>query len=219
MYIIIIGAGIIGEGLAHLLTERGHEVLIIEKKEEKCIELMRRHNIPVINGDGTDRSSLLKAEPNKADALVATTKDDAINLLTIVEGKNLEIKSLLSIVNQSDHIPLFKRYGVNIIDNPSLVLAEYLYRLLQKPLLRDFLTIGNGKAEILELVISEKAPVIEKSIEILKLAQKDIIVISIIRDDELILPKGNIVFKEGDRVVIFGKINKIEEILQLFIKK
>ena len=219
MYIIIIGAGLIGEGLAHLLAERGNEVFIIEKKEKKCIELMRRYDIPVINGDGTDRSVLLKTEPTKADALVSTTQDDAINLLAMIEGKELGIKSLISIVNQPEHIILFKRYEVNIIENPSLILAEYLYRLLQKPLLRDFMSIGDGKAEILELLISETAPVVGKSLETLKLAQKDIIIISIVRDDELILPKGNIVFKEGDRVIIFAKVNKIEEILQLFTKQ
>jgi trk system potassium uptake protein TrkA len=219
MYIIIIGAGSIGEGLAHLLTERGNEVLVIEKKEKKCIELIRRYNIPVINGDGTDRSILLRAEPKKADALVSTTQDDAINLLAMIEGKELEIKSLISIVNQPEHIILFKRYGVNTIENPSLILAEYLYRLLQKPLLQDFMSIGDGKAEILELIISDTATVVGKSLEILKLAQRDIIVISIVRDDELILPKGNVIFKEGDRVIIFGKVYKIEEILQLFTKQ
>jgi len=63
---------------------------------------------------------------------------------------------------------------------------------------------------------SHNVGIIEKSE---KEAKKNIIVFSIIRDGELILPNKDNVFIEGDRIVKFGKINKIEEILQLFTKK
>lgn len=216
MYIIVVGAGTIGDNLVSILTNRGHDVVVIEKDSEKCIEVIRRYDILAVNGDATVKSTLKEAGAEKADALVLTTNDDAVNILSILEGKELGIESLISIVSQPEHDIMFRRLGANVVENPATAVAEFLYRLLQRPSIRDFMSIAGGKAEIFEIIVTDKAPVIGKSLEELRLSQKDAVVVTIVRNDELIIPRGNTTIREGDRAVVFTLTERIEETTRMF---
>jgi trk system potassium uptake protein TrkA len=219
MYIIVVGAGRVGESLIKIATERGHNVAVIDKDQDRCTELVEKYDVIVISGDSTVRSVLEDAGALKADALVATTNDDAVNLLTILVGKELGIDSLVSLVSQPEHGLMFRRIGANVMENPASAVAEYLYRVLQRPSIRDFMSIGGGEAEIFEIVVSDKALVVGKTLDTLKLAQKDAILVAITRDDEIIIPRGDTTIKEGDRVTVFTLAKKIEETTRLFIGK
>ncbi|MGD2249854.1 MAG: TrkA family potassium uptake protein [Candidatus Methanofastidiosia archaeon] len=219
MYIIVVGAGRVGESLIKIATERGHNVAAIDKDQDRCTELVEKYDVMVISGDSTVKSVLEDAGALKADALVATTNDDAVNLLTILVGKELGIDSLVSLVSQPEHGLMFRRIGANVMENPASAVAEYLYRVLQRPSIRDFMSIGGGEAEIFEIVVSDKALVVGKTLDTLKLAQKDAILVAIARDDEIIIPRGDTTIKEGDRVTVFTLAKKIEETTKLFIGK
>jgi trk system potassium uptake protein TrkA len=216
MYVIIVGAGMIGESLVNILTSRGHDVVVVDRDSEKCIDLIRRYDVPTVNGDATIRSTLQEAGAEKADALVLTTNDDAVNVISILEGKELGIESLISIVSQPEHDIMFKRLGACVVESPATAIAEFLYRLLQRPSIRDFMSIAGGKAEILEILVTEKAPVVGKLLEELRLSHRDVIVVAIVRDDKLIIPRGSTIIKDGDRAVIFALTERIEETLSMF---
>jgi trk system potassium uptake protein TrkA len=216
MHVIVIGAGMIGESLVSILINRGHDVVVVDRDSEKCIDLIRRYDVPTVNGDATIRCTLEEAGAEKADALVLTTNDDAVNVLSILEGKELGIESLISIVSQPEHDVMFKRLGAQVVENPATAVAEFLYKLLQRPSIRDFMSIAGGKAEILEISVTEKAPVVGKSLEELRLSHRDAIVVAIVRDDELIIPRGSTTIKDGDRAVVFALTERIEETVSMF---
>lgn len=216
MYIIIVGAGRVGQSLIKISTERGHNVVVIDRSEDKCNEIVEKFDVMAINGDSTIKSTLTDAGARKANALVATTNDDAVNLLTILVGKELGIKSLVSLVSQPEHALMFRRIGANVMENPASAVAEYLYRVLQRPSIRDFMSIGGGEAEIFEIVVTSKAQILDKALDDIKLTRKDALIVAITRDDEIIVPRGNTVIKEGDRVTVFALAKGIEEITQLF---
>jgi trk system potassium uptake protein TrkA len=216
MYIIIVGAGRVGQSLIRITTERGHNVVIIDRNEDKCNEVVEKFDVIAICGDSTIKSILIDAGAKKANALVTTTNDDAVNLLTILVGKELGIESLVSLVSQPEHALMFRRIGANVMENPASAVAEYLYRVLQRPSIRDFMSIGGGEAEIFEIVVTSKAQILNKPLDDLKLTQKNALIVAITRDDEIIIPRGNTVVKEGDRVTVFALARGIEKITRLF---
>ncbi|MBU7042354.1 MAG: hypothetical protein HXS47_02090 [Theionarchaea archaeon] len=57
---------------------------------------------------------------------------------------------------------------------------------------------------------------IDKALDDIKLTRKDALIVAITRDDEIIIPRGNTVIREGDRVTVFALAKGIEEITQLF---
>lgn len=199
-----------------IATERKHNIAVVDKDENRCTEIAEKYDVMAIYGDSTIKSILEDAGARRADALAATTKDDAVNLLTVLVGKELKIPSLVSLVSQPEHALMFRRIGVNVMENPASAVAEYLYRILQRPSIRDFMSIGGGEAEIFEIVVTDKAFVVGKTLDSLKLAQKDALIVAITRDDGLIIPRGDTVIKEGDRVTVFVLAKKIEETTRLF---
>jgi len=216
MYIIIVGAGRVGQSLIRITTERGHNVVIIDRNEDKCNEVVEKFDVIAICGDSTIKSILIDAGAKKANALVATTNDDAVNLLTILVGKELGIESLVSLVSQPEHALMFRRIGANVMENPASAVAEYLYRVLQRPSIRDFMSIGGGEAEIFEIVVTSKSQILNKPLDDLKLTQKNALIVAITRDDEILIPRGNTVVKEGDRVTVFALARGIDKITRLF---
>jgi trk system potassium uptake protein TrkA len=216
MYIIVVGAGKVGESLIKITTERGHNVAVVDKNEDKCTEIVEKYDIIAIHGDSTIKSVLEDAGALRAQALVTTTSDDAVNLLTILVGKELGIKSLVSVVSQPEHGLMFRRIGANVMENPASAVAEYLYRILQRPSIRDFMSIGGGEAEIFEIVVTSKALVVGKTLDSLKLSQKGALIVAITRNDDIIIPKGDTTIKEGDRVTVFALAKRIEETTTLF---
>ncbi|MBU7024952.1 MAG: TrkA family potassium uptake protein [Theionarchaea archaeon] len=216
MYIIVVGAGRVGESLVKIATERKHNIAVVDKDENRCSEIAEKYDVMAIYGDSTIKSILEDAGARRADALAATTNDDAVNLLTVLVGKELKIPSLVSLVSQPEHALMFRRIGVNVMENPASAVAEYLYRILQRPSIRDFMSIGGGEAEIFEIVVTDKAFVVGKTLDSLKLAQKDALIVAITRDDGLIIPRGDTTIKEGDRVTVFVLAKKIEETTRLF---
>lgn len=216
MYIIVVGAGRVGESLVRIATERGHNVVVVDKNENRCNEIVEKYDIISINGDSTIKSVLGDAGAHKADALVTTTNDDAVNLLTILVGKEMGIKSLVSLVSQPEHGLMFRRIGANVMENPASAVAEYLYRVLQRPSIRDFMSIGGGEAEIFEIVVTDRAQVVGRSLDDMKLSYKDALIVAITRDEEIIIPRGDTTIQIGDRVTVFALARRIEEITTLF---
>jgi trk system potassium uptake protein TrkA len=215
MYIIVAGAGRIGESLIKIATERGHNVVVIDKKEEKCNEMTDNYDVIAMCGDSTIKSVLEESGARRADALVTTTRDDAVNLLTILVGNELGIKSLVSLVSQPEHAPMFKRIGANVMENPASAVAEYLYRVIQRPSIRDFMSIGGGEAEIFEIVVTSNAKAVGKTLDDLKLSY-DALIVAITRDDTILIPRGNTAIRVGDVVTVFALARRIEEITKLF---
>lgn len=81
MYIIIVGAGAIGCSLMQLALDEGHEVVLIERDDQRAYEASQRFDALVLHADISQAGILEEADVEKVDALVATTNDDATNLM------------------------------------------------------------------------------------------------------------------------------------------
>ena len=216
MYIVVVGAGEIGEKLAYLALRNKDDVVVIEKNKDKCDEIAKKYDAVVINADATVKETLEEAGVDKADALV-TTADDATNLLVISLAKTMGVKSLVSLVRNEESKPMFLEKGVNVVGNPSAITAEYLYRAIRYPTVKDFMSLGN-KAEIFKIDIPPNSKVIGKSIAEVKLPSK-VSIIAIERDGEVIIPMKDTRFKENDIVTILARKDKIDKTTDIFFSK
>ena len=126
MYLIVVGAGGIGSALVEIALRDRHNVVVIEKDPRKAEEISRRHDILVLNRDATSVDALRDAGAERADAIVATTGDDATNLMIVALAQKLEIPSIVSVVNNREHTELFRRLGANVMENPDVIAPEFL---------------------------------------------------------------------------------------------
>ena len=215
MYILIVGLGGIGQNLARIAVAEKHNVVVIDVDQERCKDIAAKYDLISIPGDATSMAVLEEAGIAECDAVICTTGSDAVNLLVTLQAKERGIKSLTTIVNEPEHIEIFKRMGITIHKNPSAVVAEDLYNTMLRPTINDFVSLAGGKAEILEIIIKENSHAAGKAIKDLGLPA-NVLVIAIEREDDVIIPEGSTQIQSGDSVYVFVRRNLVDRIFNLF---
>jgi trk system potassium uptake protein TrkA len=216
MYIIIVGLGGIGRSLTQLAVEHGNNVVIIDRDEQRCSEVLEHYDVLAVTGNATDKSILEDAGIDRADALVATTSDDSVNLMTCWLAKRFKVPTVVSIVNQKEHSDLFSEVGVRISENPDELVAQRLYYWAENPQMQQLASIPGGT--IFEIVAEEGAPLVDHEIRELKV--KDFVFIAIRRaGGELIIPSGNVKIRPGDTITVFTKKEAEDECLAILNKE
>jgi len=203
MYVIIVGGGRTGSALAQRLSERGHNVVVIERDERRAHELAGRLNALVIHGNGAELDVLKDAGLKKADALVALTDADEVNLMACEIAKKQGVPLVIARVNDDAHAEMFESIGIDVaISVPTTLSMLFEKVLLGGSGVYGLLSIGGGKGEVIEVKVGPTSKAAGKSLSELKL--KDVVVATISRGDELIIPKGDTVIQPGDLVALVG---------------
>ena len=216
MYIIIVGLGGIGRSLAAQSVEHGDNVVIIDRNEQRCSAMLEHYDVLAITGNATDKVILEDAGIDRADALVATTSDDSVNLMTCWLAKKFRVPNVVAIVNQPSHSDFFKEVGVRISENPDELVASRLYYWTQNPQLQQLASIPGGT--IFEIVAEAGAPIVGHEIRELKV--KDFVFIAIRRTGgELIIPSGNVKIEPNDTFTVFTKKEAEDDCLRLLNKQ
>lgn len=218
MHLIIVGAGRTGKHVIQSAIQDKHDVYVIEKDEKTASELAANFDCKVILDDASSLEALKEAGAEKADALVTTTDDDAVNILVMMLGKELGIKRLISSVNNEDHIPLFERMGVDTVESPYRLNGQYLYHAIKSPSVKDFMDLGDG-VEIVEFTVEKGSRADGKLIKELnkqRLLPGYSRLVVIRRKNNIIIPEGETRVEAGDLVAVVSKEGITEDLLELF---
>ncbi len=217
MYLIIVGLGGIGRNLVNIAAKDKNDVVVIDENEKRCKEIAEQYDVLTIVGDATQKSILEEANAQRANVLIATTSDDGDNLMMALTAKELGTKNTIAIVNQEEHVEMFKNANVFMLENPDMTVARHLYLTAKRPKIKDFITIGKGKAEIFELIVSDNSRAAGK--ELSQLNIKKGVVVAIERNSDIIMPTGDAVIKAGDLVTIFAKTKEVDAISSIFTRE
>jgi len=217
VYLIIVGLGGIGKNLVRIATEDKNDVVVIDEDEKRCKEIAEKYDVLTIVGDATQKSTLEEANAQRANVLIATTSDDADNLMMALTAKELGTKNTIAIVNQEEHVEMFKKADVSMLENPDMTVARHLYLSAKRPRIKDFIMIGRGKAEIFEVVVAENSRAAGK--ELSQLNIKKGIVVAIERNSDIILPTGDAIIEVGDLVTVFAKTKEVDAISSIFTRE
>lgn len=215
MYIVIVGAGGIGKRLTELALKDGnHNVIVIDRNQERCEEIARKYDAVAINADATQEETLDESEVKKADVLVTTTNDDATNLMVCSLAKNKGVKHLVSVVNQEESKPMYIEKGVKMVKSPNFVMAEHLYKSIKHPNVEEYMDVGKY-AEIFRLPISPNSKLSNKKIKEIGLPKKSLIV-AVERDSKFIIPTEDVELFSGDKVTVLAHKDQVDKVAALF---
>ncbi|WP_227379873.1 potassium channel family protein [Haladaptatus halobius] len=218
MYLIIVGAGSIGSQLIKLATEQNNDVVVIEKDSNVAEGAASTYDCLVINADATIMDTLEDAGADQADAIISTTDEDAINIMVMLLAQELEVPSLVSVVHNPEHMRVFRQIGVNVLENPQHLIAEYLYRAVQRPSVKDFMHLGEG-AEVFEITATQGSEIAGTSLQEaneMGLFGEDVLIVAIQRDTSVITPRGETEIQTGDLVTVFSKRGFAPDVMELF---
>ena len=205
MYIIIIGAGSIGSNLIDLAVKDGNDVVVIESDETRANEIASQYDCLVLHGDATKNGTLRDADVDRADAVITTTNIDAVNIMVMLLAQEYNVPNLVSVVHDTENLPVFEKIGVTLIENPQRLIADYLYHSVRYPGVSDFIELDDD-TDLVELTVTETAPMSGRHLEA---ANEDgtlpegCLVVALKRGDEIRPPKGDTTIRADDQVTIF----------------
>lgn len=219
MYIIIVGGGKLGYYLAKTLAPEKHQLVLIEEDINMCKKIVDELNalgIQVIHGDGTDINFLKDASIERADILIAVTGYDESNLVACQLGKNyFDVPRTIARVNNPKNINVFKQLGVDSVVSSTALIADLIELEIDWACVNKMLSQRAGNVRIKEIYIDRHNRSVGKRIVELKLPEGTII-ISVVRDNQVIIPDGQTMIMNGDIVVLLTHADKVTTLPKTF---
>ena len=126
MYVIIIGCGRVGSGLANQLSKAGMDVVVVDHNEESFNNLSPEYSGFKVSGDATEIEILKEAKLEKADAVVITTDDDNINSMIAQIAKYIyRIDQVMVRVNDPNKQIIYDNLDIFSISTTNLLVEKF----------------------------------------------------------------------------------------------
>ena len=125
MKIIIIGCGRVGSGLARMLSNRGHQVTVIDSDPVAFERLGKAFKGKTVVGIGFDRQAILDAGIEKADAFAAVTASDEANAVAARIAKNVfKVPRVAARIYDPRKADIYRRLGMQTISPVALGISR-----------------------------------------------------------------------------------------------
>ncbi len=204
--VTILGGGMIAYQLARLLEEskQPFSVKLIEKDESRCEGLCRElKKTLVLHGDTNEIAMLKEEDTDKADAVIAATGDDRSNIVGALLARQFGVKKIICEVMKPQYVAVYNTLGIDSLINPRLMAAAQIIRLTRREDIVSLSILQDEKAEVFEIILPEKARVMGRKISEAGLP-RGMLIGSVVRNGDVIVPNGNTLLMSGDHLVIFA---------------
>jgi trk system potassium uptake protein TrkA len=215
LYIIIVGLGGIGRSLARIAVAQRMNVLAIDSDPERTQDIALKYDLVGLTGDASMMSTLEEAKVSEADAVICTTGDDNVNLMVALKAMEKGVKIVATVVNEHENVEIFKRTGVTVHQDPDAIVAENIFNSIWRSGVHAFVSMADGKAEIVELIIRGGSRAAGKAVKSLGLPP-NVLIIAIERGDEVIIPVGDTTLEPNDSIYVFARSDMVDRASDLF---
>ncbi|MBM3245959.1 MAG: TrkA family potassium uptake protein [Candidatus Omnitrophica bacterium] len=212
MYVIIVGCGRVGSELAKLLSNEGHNVVVIDKSQASFERLGGAFNGLTLVGNGFDLSLLKQAGIEKADSFCAVTNGDNTNLVSAQAAKKIfKVPKVIARVYDPQRAHIYAALGLDIISGTILFAA----------MLRDKIIESRFSSYLIEtkdlgvIEIEVKNSLADKTIQDINMAG-EFLVVAIRRLQGVILPEPGTVLKEKDVLMAVVKVASLKKVREKF---
>jgi trk/ktr system potassium uptake protein len=218
MRVVIAGGGNVGTFIADDLVKAGHEVSIVEVDSERvraAKQLGEPAGVTWVEADACELSELARADLSHVDVVAAVTGDDEDNLvISLLAKQEFAVPRVVARVNNPKNEWMFNEmWGVDVsVSTPHLLTALVEEAVSVGSLVR-LLSFEGGRARLSEATLHDESPADGKDIEELRFP-RDSTVVAIIRDNHVIVPRGDTVLRAGDEVLVLTSPDAEEEVVR-----
>jgi trk system potassium uptake protein TrkA len=222
--VMILGGGKITQYLCEMLEKRGSVAIkIIEEDRKLCDYLCTQFpSLTIINGDPVERNILLEEGVSHAGAFISITDQDEENILLSLFAKNVSKAKLITKISRTDFDEVIKPLDLDSVIVPKNITADMILQYVRSANssigsnVETLYNLINGEVEAAEFAIKETSEITGKPLFQLHL-KDNILIASILRNKNVIIPRGNDVITPGDRVIVVSKnlaLHDINDILK-----
>lgn len=212
MYVVISGCGRVGAQLATMLSDDGHNVVVIDADGGSFRRLGASFNGLTIVGNGFDEQVLEKAGIKRADIFVAVTNLDNANIMAGQVAKKLyDVPKVISRVYYPDREKTYHRLGLETVCGTTLVARK----------IRDWVL---GREFVSEVNLDFSSRIVEFKVTPILAGKKvaDVEIVNefrpmiVVRGEKSIIVSGDTKFTLGDMVISVVSPSAATRLSQLY---
>ncbi len=205
MKIVIIGLGTIGKTILKDLSGEGHTITIIDEDKVGIESLIEKYDVMGVVGNGASMDIQNEADTADADLVIAVTRSDELNILACLVAKKVGAKNTIARVRNPDYrkqiAEMKDDLGISMVVNPERETADEIFNIVNLPSVAQIDHFAEGKVSLVEVVAEAGCSLIgETLISLGKKLTTKVLICAVQRGDEVIIPSGNFMFQEGDRI-------------------
>ena len=219
MKVVIVGDGKVGFTLTKELSQAGHEVVVIDNDQQVLQESQDVLDVMVVHGNGASLDVQREANVGSANLLIAATSSDEVNLLCCACARKLGCKHTIARVRNPEYEQqarfLREELGLSMVINPEKAAAREIFRVLQLPSFLKRESFARGRVELVEMKIKEGSPLCGLRLDHLgEVSKVKMLLCAVEREGRVIIPKGNFVLQEGDKISVTAPTSQLSTIIK-----
>jgi trk system potassium uptake protein len=207
MRIIVLGAGNVGRALVDALHDE-HEVTVIDTDPRALAALAGRYDVRTVEGDGTSKEVVRRADVERADLFVGCSPREEANLISAMVVKRLSRAQTIIRTTSAAYLEAWRerQIDVDFMVSPEIETANAISATLGIPAARHTDVFAEGKVQIVEFDVPADASansLIRRELRRAAIPSESKVV-ALIRGGGMVLPRGGERIMPGDRVVVIG---------------
>jgi trk/ktr system potassium uptake protein len=213
---MIFGGGFTAEFLAEKFLANKIEVKLIHTDRDRCKQLAEQlDGALVLHIQELDMEVLVEEYIRDFSVFVAAGSSDEDNIMSALLAKRLGVKKAVTLLDRRTYNSVVSAIGVDNVVNKRIAAADKILQYLRKGKVQSASSIGDTGAEAIEFEALQTSDAVGKPLHEIRFP-KGSLVVGILRNGEVVTPKGKDVIQAGDRVVIIALANVIPKVEKLF---
>ncbi|MFC1709729.1 potassium channel family protein [Candidatus Omnitrophota bacterium] len=209
MYVIIAGCGRVGSELAMLLSNEGHNVVVVDKNPSSFSRLGKKFNGLTLVGNAFDIKLLKEAGIEKATAFCSVTNGDNTNIISSQVAKKIfKVPKVIARIYDPHRAEIYKSLGLSIISGTVLFAAMIRNKIIEE-LFSSYL-LESGEVGILEVEVNTKIQ--DKTIGEINMPSEFMVVTFIKKNKRVTIPDSTNKLELGDRLIGVAKIQSLNKV-------
>ncbi len=226
MKIIIVGAGEVGFHVASHLTLENKEVVIIDKDPEAIRRVSDNLDVQAVEGSGSSPVVLEEAGIRNAEIILAVTDSDEANLVACLVANMLSpTTKKLARVRDGDFDQYYDHLRehaphIDTIINPEIEVVKTIESMMSVPGAVDVGEFADGRIKFIGIYLDKNTRLAGVKLADLpeKIPKGRPLIAAVVREEELIIPRGNDRLMPGDLVYFISEEEKLADTLAVFDK-
>jgi trk system potassium uptake protein TrkA len=204
VYFVIAGGGEVGFHLAKALLESSHEVMLLESDRRRAQVIEEQLGSIVLNAPADEGRYQLEAGCQRADAVIAVTGQDAVNLIVCQLAKwQCHVPRVIARVNDPKNEIVFKALGIDETISSTRVIMNVIEQELPSGGFMPLMPLTGSHLELIEAEIAAGTPAAGRAIGSLGLPD-GAAVGGIVRKGGVVHADDDTKLQVGDRIVVLS---------------
>ena len=218
---LIVGSGEITHYLCSEIKKSKMNIKIIESDMARCDEISSAFpHVSVVHGDTTNQELMAEEGIGRVGAFLALSDSDEENMILSMHAKGKTRGKIITKVTRMDYDSVINRLDLDTVIYPKTIVSDMILRYVRSARntrgsnMETLYNVIKGEVEASEFFIRKQSPIVGVPISKLRF-KKNVLIAAILRNGEVIMPRGYDTIEMGDSVVIVSKVTGLQDVTDI----